>query len=744
MQGRVQGNSNISNITFQPPESSYMLATMRLKVRPTLQAYTFGIDAILPPVTDINTVMQRGDEVNMVQRMISDLQTSAVLLTGDAGVGKSTLAALLYRRLQLAAQAGLPAPKHLVWLSISANATLPDVIAAILSGIRANEPGFFLLRPEQQMATLLHALRRPQEPAFIVLDQFEVLLNPETNQGVEGSGAITLFLEMLLQNLGVSRLLLTCSRSPYGSQMEQETQLRVRSFLVSRISMPEGVALLQQHGVQSGYEELSLVWQRCTGHTFSLVLFSVLLRLSGISLSYLLNSPDYQPLWSGAVPLHLISAVYRCLNPIQRTLMKVLSLFSEPTLAKGLFMVIAGEDPNMVSINNGGTPLALAQGSFEQELANLVQLSLVRKGTNTQDIPIYSLHPLVRHCIQAHYLEGSELQADRRTATSLGVMGGKQAWGPSSLNHLVDNQEVQETQEVAIAAGHMRVAAYYQHMAQENHLPREKRASPQDIAYLLSTVRHLCLGWHWQQACDLLLHEGINESMVQWGAWNALIGLYMAMLPPNGVLTRRDEGLICNHLGLLYDRLGNSQQSWAYYERALAVQRKVGDQRGVALTLTNQGELYRSKNEWQHALANFEQARTINQQLQDPLLESVLLHDIGLLHQTVKNYPQAMHFYQEALRFAFTLDEQYNTGMILTNIGLWFYEQGYIHEALAVMFYTLKLRQFLQYSTVSYIELFLTALEDSMELDTFAHLRQTSRELEPQVLSRLLAPNMRQ
>ena len=723
MQG--PGVPDIHNLTFQPPESTYMLATVRLKIQPVLRQYTFGIDSTVPPATDGGTIMPRGDEVNMVQRMITDLQTSAVMLTGDAGVGKSTLAALLYRRLELTAQAGLPSPKHLLWLRVGTHATLPDVISAILSGISASEPGLFLQQPEQQIATLLRTLRRPQESAFVVLDQFESLLHPETNQGLEGRGAMPLFLEMLLQDLGVSRLLLTCNRSPFGSQLTQETQLRVRTFLVSRISMPEGVALLQQRGIQRTYEELSLLWQRCGGHTYALTLFSDLVRLSGLSLSYLLNSPDYAPVWSGEVPLQLIAAVYKHLNPIQCTLMRVLSLFSEPAPARGLWMAIAGEDPNM------NVPL------FEQELANLVQLSLVQQSiqpdTDTTETSSYVLHPLVLQYVLDHYLEGSELQSNGHSSTSLGVS--------VALNRVADSQEAQE---VAVAAGHMRVAVYYQHMMQEHAIPREKRNGPQDIAYLLATIRHLCLGWHWQQACDLLLEEAVYESMVQWGAWNALIGLYMTMLPPNGVLTRRDEGLICNHLGLLYDRLNDSQQSWAYYERALAVQRKINDQHGVALTLTNQGELYRSKNEWEHARANFEQARVLNRQLQDELLESVLLHNLGILYHAIKDYPQALGFYQKALHFALTLDEHYNEGMILTNIGVLFYEQGYVAEALAVLFYTLKMRQSLQYATVSYIELFLTTLEDSMELDAFARLRQTSREVEAQVLTRLLPANMRQ
>src|SRR5260221_9145005 len=117
-------------------------------------------------------------------------------------------------------------------------------------------PDFFMRKAEQQVELLRQALCRPQESAFVVLDQFEELLDAETSQGLVGRGAIPLFLDMLQSDLGASRVLLTCRNSPYNTQNDEHA--RVRSYLVSRISLPEGVALLQQRGVKGAPQELSL------------------------------------------------------------------------------------------------------------------------------------------------------------------------------------------------------------------------------------------------------------------------------------------------------------------------------------------------------------------------------------------------------------------------------------------------------------------------------------------------------
>ncbi len=677
-----------------------------------------SIHTTVPPDIDSPLILRRTDEVHTILRIFSEPTTSVVVLTGDAGAGKSMLAALVYRHLEAAARDRVPLAgtlqatlQHFVWLSIGPNATLPDVIAAILGcldmgmeggasmgtegGASAAPTG--LLKPEQQIALLMERLRHAREGVFVVLDQFDELLDDST----QGRGAVSLFLETLHQDLGASRFLLTSYRSPYGSTNGQ--QAHIRSYLVSRVSIPEGVALLQQRGVIGAQQELSLVWQRCAGHVYALVLFSTLSALSGFALSYLLDSPDYAQMWSGEVTLNLLRAISYFLNPVQATLMRTLCLFSEPVPLQGILTAIVGENA-VIGENRDST------NTFERELAVLTRLSLVQQLSDEGGEGSYILHSLLRQFTMAHYLDGSTRHPGVNTTSALGVA--------AQPGLTTDNPEALA---IALAAGHIRVAAYYANLAQNDG---SSRSSLQDVESLLAEIYHLCLGWHWQQAYDLLLAEGLHEGMMQWGGWNTLIRLYTAMIPPRGILTRRDEGQIYSHLGLLYGRLGDYARSRVHYEQALAIQRETGDHHGEAVTLANQGEIFRGQGEVQQARANFEQALLLNEQEGDSHLQSVLLHNLGLLSQNEKNYRQAFHYYVEALKLARRLQEQFHQGMILTNMGMLLYEQGRATEALKLLFSALRLRQSLQDPGAGSVMLFLNTLEQKMGAEAFARLRQ--------------------
>ncbi|HYB00839.1 MAG TPA: tetratricopeptide repeat protein, partial [Ktedonobacteraceae bacterium] len=569
---------------------------------------------------------------------------------------------------------------------------------------------FFMQKPEEQIALLWRVLCRPQESAFVVLDQFEELYDPENSKGLVGRGAIPLFLNMLQSNLGGSKVVLTSQISPFNQQNAADTCTRTN--LVSRISIPEGVALLQQRGVQGSPEELSFIWQRCAGQVFALILFSTLSALSGFALSYLLNSPDYTPMWNGDVTFNLIGMVINFLNPIQRTILRTLCLFNEPVPIEGLVIATTGQDNSAFDIQ-----------TFDSELGALTRFTLVQHFAQDNSSSRYFLHLLLRNHIKMHYLEGSNWQTGGDSTNALGVTADPKP--------IPDNPEARY---VALAAGHLRVATYYSHLAQRFCPPSNKRQGLQNVEPLIAIAHHLCLGWHWQQAYDLLSYEKLDEDMVRWGAWNTLIELYTAMVPPFGVVTRRDEGQIFSQLGLLYGRLGDFEQSMFYFEQALTTENEIGDLQGQGVTLANQGEILRTMGEMQQAHATFVRVLLLNRQEFNAHLECVVLHNLGLLYQNEKKYQQAWNFYLQALKLSQSLQDRANSGIILTNMGMLLFDQGQLQESLTLLLPALQIRQSLQDRTACSLVLFLEMLENMIGREAFLRLRQVALQREAEVL----------
>ncbi len=693
-----------------------------------MQAFTSGV-YMIPPTIDSSMVMQRADEVSAIQRMLTDGQTHVIMLTGSSGTGKSTLAALVYHRLLLTKQVGMTAPRYLVWLNLNSYTTLPSLLSAILSGVEVQMPNLFLLKPEQQIAAVLRALKRQSESAFIVLDQFELLLHPEVEKDTGRRGRLSFFLELLHANLGASRLLLTCCDDSF-KQLSM-TSTHILSYRVSHISMPEGIALLQQRGIQGTHEELSLIYQRCRGHVFALLLFYVLAGVSGIAPGHLVLAPEYQILWSGEVTLNVLAMLYQYLNPLQRQWLRALSLFSEPVPLQAVSMTIAG-----------GSSLVFPDAqqfyqSVECELQILTSLALVQSVRDIKQEEYFSLHPLLHKFVQEHYLENAEHSP--KNGSTMIVLGVNRLPGP-----LPDNTQARQ---IALAAGHMHVASYYCSLAQQCP-PHEQRKHVQDVEPFIATIRHLCLGWHWQQACDLLFKEGLHETLVRLGAWNVLIELYTSLLPPLGILTRCDEGLVVSQLAMLYGRIGEVQQSQVYFEQALALQHETEDTYGEAVTLANQGELCRMRGEREQAHINFEKAMMLSRQRGDQQsqqnihLQCIVLHNMGLLYHDAKDYAPALSCYIRALHLTYKLQELYDKGIILTNLGMLLYEQGQQRDGMAMLLASLQLRQVLQDPSVVLLEHFLAALEHLMGANAYANLYQSALDTQQHVFTHLMQTNV--
>ncbi|HCI78741.1 MAG TPA: hypothetical protein DHW02_03535 [Ktedonobacter sp.] len=694
-----------------------------------MRDHLFEVDTT-PPFLDTTRIMQRADEVGAIQRMLTDPQTMTVVLVGNAGTGKSTLAALLYHRLLMAKNAGLPAPHHLVWLRMSAYTTFPDMLAGLLKSLHAPEPDFALLKPQQQISSLLRAFRRNRENALVVLDQFEELVHSERKElqdiDTHDSELSTLFFEMLQTNLGNSRVLLTSREMLFDEQNSEGGS--VRSYLVSRISTPEGTALLQRYGLNASSEELSMIWQRCSGLVFALVLFCALVHVSDVTPTTLLHSNEYQALWQGDVLTNLIALLFRRVTLMQRHMLRGLSLFDEPVPQSAV----------MATMSNGNQSLDKVYGEqfinrFNRELQTLAQLSVLQVVSLPDKEMRFALHPVLRQYILEHYIDVETENVDGQGVASLGVSG--------PLNPMQTNPEAQH---IALAAGHRQVANYYCALMKEQYPPREQRTGLQDVTPLIAAIRHLCLGYQWQAASDLLFAEGLHQSLPRWGAWRTLAGLYVALISPSGMIQRRDEGLVTSLLATLYGQLGDYSQSQNYFDRALAIQHEVKDVRGEAVTLANRGELCRMHGETAQAQQYFEQAIALGKSQnvsnrQDIHLRSIVLHNMGLLYHIEKEYATAFNCYIHALRLTYQLQEQYDKGTILTNLGLLLYEQGRHRESFAVLLAALHLRQSLQDSGTTLLARFLFGVEQKMGAEAYKHLCEQAIATQEEVFAQLMA-----
>lgn len=675
--------------------------------------FTFGILTDTPPALDARTTLPRSVEVNEIVNLLSEAQTRSVLLTGTMGAGKSTLAALVFAQLQSHPLEGLPEFRHYIWLRPGPRATWPDLLSTllnILQGSGENNPLKF--SQQANIMTLYGLLRKPGQGVFVVLDQCEELFDRAIdthNQdspytvGAGLSGAVR-FLEMLQQDLGESRILLTCTRSPFGS--DSSNMPGVREYLVGGLTIVEGLYLLQQRNVIGLQQDLSTLWLRCSGHISTLMVFTALKNLSGLSLHYLLNAPIYQVLWEGIILQNLIEALVSFLNPIQLSLLRALCLFREAVPLSGAIHVALGERVRL----DTDTP------AYEQEVKNLILLGLVEQISRHDGQSGLLPHPLIARYLLNHYLESEQRHPGGYLSSSLGV-----------ANQPGEFQATLEARQTALATGHTYVADYYWHVAQQSCPPRLQRSGPNDVAPLVAMLEHLCLGQHWQTAYDQLCRHTLDEDLVRWEIWHTLIRLYEMMLPPTGSLIRRDEGLVCSALAMIYSRMGEFEQSRTYYTSALAIQRDMGDQQSEAITLTNQGEFLRALGDYEQANQNFVQALALVQSQNHPELSCVLAHNMALLAQHHRNYQQSLRYFMQALQLTRQNQDWEREGLILTNIGLLLCEQQRYQDGLALLLPALQMRSARNDPRTVSLIAFLNKLEQRMGNVAFSSLRQAAQ-----------------
>jgi tetratricopeptide (TPR) repeat protein len=147
------------------------------------------------------------------------------------------------------------------------------------------------------------------------------------------------------------------------------------------------------------------------------------------------------------------------------------------------------------------------------------------------------------------------------------------------------------------------------------------------------------------------------------------------------------SALICNNIGMVYEKEGAYAQARDYYVKAVRLITGSGDKKMQAYMLNSIGDFYWIQGNEPKSLKYFSDAIKLNTETGDNTELARGYNNIGVLYYSENNFPQALSNYTKALSFAGKAGDSRLKANILSNIGSIYREKGDINRQLS---YSLK------------------------------------------------------
>jgi tetratricopeptide (TPR) repeat protein len=145
---------------------------------------------------------------------------------------------------------------------------------------------------------------------------------------------------------------------------------------------------------------------------------------------------------------------------------------------------------------------------------------------------------------------------------------------------------------------------------------------------------------------------------------------------------RRGEGNALGNLGNAYADLGDARKAIEYYEQALVIAREIGDRRGEGNAFGNLGNAYADLGDARKAIEFYEQALVINREIGDRRGEGNALGNLGSAYANLGDARKAIEFYEQALVIAREIGDKRNEGNWLGNLGSAYADLGEARKAI--------------------------------------------------------------
>jgi tetratricopeptide (TPR) repeat protein len=153
----------------------------------------------------------------------------------------------------------------------------------------------------------------------------------------------------------------------------------------------------------------------------------------------------------------------------------------------------------------------------------------------------------------------------------------------------------------------------------------------------------------------------------------------------------KKEGTLLNNISQIYQGRGDLDTALRYLEQSLKIHRQIGNKSGEGLPLLNIGNLYYARGEYDNALLYLQQSLIITKQIGDKKNEGVTLNNISQVYQDRGDLDTALGYLEQSLKISQQIGYKKSKGVTLNNISQIYQARGDFDTALGYLVQSLKI-----------------------------------------------------
>jgi tetratricopeptide (TPR) repeat protein/serine/threonine protein kinase len=148
--------------------------------------------------------------------------------------------------------------------------------------------------------------------------------------------------------------------------------------------------------------------------------------------------------------------------------------------------------------------------------------------------------------------------------------------------------------------------------------------------------------------------------------------------------------------GVAYKNLRKREDALRYYEQALDLRRRIGDKRGIAVTLGERAQVQLDMGNGEVALTSYLEALTLQREIGDRRGQGTTLINLGQFYTARAQYDQALKLFKDSLQIQRDVGNKNSEALCLNNIGNVLLAKGEYTDALLYFERAIELRETLK------------------------------------------------